>query len=338
MIHSLTTMDIDPLIVFNAASPAGAANCAMLMDELMCPICLDVFKYPMTTTCGHTFCLSCLYNAFLKTSCCPVCKKNTMCCMYPNQVIRSLSHIVTRATNQLQLTSMKKCHCRVEVLANTAHENLVLDSEKRALFSNNSVMSPKPMSKKLSILKPGGNKRFLASVCALSARVLDTSYFTFDVSSKDRWTLGVCVYSIPRSKAVVLSPCHEVWAVGLREGTIYSYLNPERVPLTHAKVNIVGIHIDVPKREMTIVNGMTGEILLLCINIPAYPHLFIGIHAQTDGQLKLDPGFSPPPPSSRDTAALLPPPHPSTPPLIVTSRSNGIVSPDNNPFSHNIIV
>lgn len=31
-----------------------------LEDQVICPICLEVFHNPVTTTCGHNFCMSCL--------------------------------------------------------------------------------------------------------------------------------------------------------------------------------------------------------------------------------------------------------------------------------------
>ncbi|XP_062850613.1 nuclear factor 7, ovary-like isoform X1 [Trichomycterus rosablanca] len=46
-------------------------------DQLQCSICLDVFKYPVSTPCGHNFCMTCI-NKYWDTSSycqCPVCKK-----------------------------------------------------------------------------------------------------------------------------------------------------------------------------------------------------------------------------------------------------------------------
>lgn len=45
-------------------------------DQLLCPICLDVFVQPATTPCGHNFCRSCLSSYWDKNpATCPVCKE-----------------------------------------------------------------------------------------------------------------------------------------------------------------------------------------------------------------------------------------------------------------------
>lgn len=46
-------------------------------EQFLCPICLDVFKRPVTTPCGHNFCLSCItsYWDAVPASKCPICKE-----------------------------------------------------------------------------------------------------------------------------------------------------------------------------------------------------------------------------------------------------------------------
>lgn len=47
-------------------------------ESLLCRICLEVFSDPVTTSCGHNFCKSCL-TQYWNTSqlcCCPLCKEN----------------------------------------------------------------------------------------------------------------------------------------------------------------------------------------------------------------------------------------------------------------------
>jgi Lon protease-like protein len=43
-----------------------------LDDNLVCPICLDIFYSPICTMCGHTFCNACLTKDFRK---CPLCNE-----------------------------------------------------------------------------------------------------------------------------------------------------------------------------------------------------------------------------------------------------------------------
>ncbi|XP_060951260.1 E3 ubiquitin-protein ligase TRIM39-like [Limanda limanda] len=46
-------------------------------DQLLCPICLDTFTKPVSTPCGHNFCLSCLSSYWdnERVHQCPVCKE-----------------------------------------------------------------------------------------------------------------------------------------------------------------------------------------------------------------------------------------------------------------------
>ncbi|XP_074518998.1 E3 ubiquitin-protein ligase TRIM11-like [Halichoeres trimaculatus] len=54
-----------------------ASNSLLSEEQLLCPICLDVFTRPVTTPCGHNFCMSCISNCWRspRVRQCPVCKK-----------------------------------------------------------------------------------------------------------------------------------------------------------------------------------------------------------------------------------------------------------------------
>ncbi|XP_030631993.1 E3 ubiquitin-protein ligase TRIM39-like [Chanos chanos] len=47
-------------------------------DQFRCSVCLDVFTEPVSTPCGHNFCLACLNTFWDNTElcCCPLCKEN----------------------------------------------------------------------------------------------------------------------------------------------------------------------------------------------------------------------------------------------------------------------
>ncbi|CAN0202532.1 unnamed protein product [Lampetra planeri] len=56
---------------------ASAAPAENVDRELTCSICLDTFDCPSTLSCGHSFCLQCLEDAWKETDsyCCPQCRK-----------------------------------------------------------------------------------------------------------------------------------------------------------------------------------------------------------------------------------------------------------------------
>lgn len=44
-------------------------------QELICGICLDLYKIPVTIACGHTFCKYCISEISLDSIVCPLCRK-----------------------------------------------------------------------------------------------------------------------------------------------------------------------------------------------------------------------------------------------------------------------
>ncbi|XP_031170891.1 E3 ubiquitin-protein ligase TRIM39-like isoform X1 [Sander lucioperca] len=53
------------------------SNSLLSEEQFLCPICLDVFTRPVSTPCGHNFCMSCLTSYWddIPVSQCPVCKE-----------------------------------------------------------------------------------------------------------------------------------------------------------------------------------------------------------------------------------------------------------------------
>ncbi|XP_053426759.1 E3 ubiquitin-protein ligase TRIM47-like [Nycticebus coucang] len=58
------------------------SNLRSFEDQVLCPICLEVFHNPVTTACGHNFCMTCLQGfwdhqtAMGETLYCPQCREN----------------------------------------------------------------------------------------------------------------------------------------------------------------------------------------------------------------------------------------------------------------------
>ncbi|RWS23696.1 E3 ubiquitin-protein ligase NRDP1-like protein [Leptotrombidium deliense] len=50
-------------------------NLSDFADELSCPICLGIFREPVTTSCRHVFCKQCIKLWSLKSMTCPVDRK-----------------------------------------------------------------------------------------------------------------------------------------------------------------------------------------------------------------------------------------------------------------------
>ncbi|XP_070708614.1 E3 ubiquitin-protein ligase TRIM39-like [Pempheris klunzingeri] len=55
----------------------ATSNSLLSEEQFLCPICLDVFVRPVSTPCGHNFCMSCIttYWTDIPVCLCPVCKE-----------------------------------------------------------------------------------------------------------------------------------------------------------------------------------------------------------------------------------------------------------------------
>ncbi|XP_078732811.1 E3 ubiquitin-protein ligase TRIM11-like [Lampetra fluviatilis] len=80
---------------------ASAAPAENVDRELTCSICLDTFDCPSTLTCGHSFCLQCLEDAWKETDsyCCPQCRKT-----FPRRPQLTRNVTIANLIDQLRVT------------------------------------------------------------------------------------------------------------------------------------------------------------------------------------------------------------------------------------------
>ncbi|XP_053349641.1 E3 ubiquitin/ISG15 ligase TRIM25-like isoform X2 [Clarias gariepinus] len=105
----------------------ASARAFLCKDQLQCLICLDVFTDPVSTPCGHNFCMTCLREFWCRTLHyqCPVCKEEFVIC--PDLHVNAfISELVNQFLNQLP-SKPKKVLCdsctekKVEALKSCLH-------------------------------------------------------------------------------------------------------------------------------------------------------------------------------------------------------------------------
>ncbi len=87
---SFTFLHLSPIVISNPAIFLIFSVCLLSLctampfsrsflseDQLLCSICLDVFDNPVSTPCGHSFCMTCIghYWDSVKHYQCPLCKQ-----------------------------------------------------------------------------------------------------------------------------------------------------------------------------------------------------------------------------------------------------------------------
>uniref|UniRef100_W5LIW2 E3 ubiquitin-protein ligase TRIM39-like n=1 Tax=Astyanax mexicanus TaxID=7994 RepID=W5LIW2_ASTMX len=82
-------------------------------DQLQCSICLDVFTDPVSTPCGHNFCMVCLRKYWNSSShCqCPVCKEefSRRPELHVNTFISGLAKILCDSCTEKKMEALKSC-------------------------------------------------------------------------------------------------------------------------------------------------------------------------------------------------------------------------------------
>uniref|UniRef100_A0A3Q1GJ93 RING-type domain-containing protein n=1 Tax=Acanthochromis polyacanthus TaxID=80966 RepID=A0A3Q1GJ93_9TELE len=82
-----------------ASTSTSPSEPSLLDKHITCSICMDVFKDPISTACGHSFCKDCLFRSFKFN--------DKQCPLFP------ISHVSVRLQwfSWIQLSFL--CSCRV---------------------------------------------------------------------------------------------------------------------------------------------------------------------------------------------------------------------------------
>ncbi|KAL0966974.1 hypothetical protein UPYG_G00302950 [Umbra pygmaea] len=102
-----------------------ASGSSFQVEDLTCPVCIDIYKDPVLLSCGHSFCKTCLqeYWEQRESQECPVCRRKSSNDLgHPSFALKSLCE----AFPQSQLVSQLASERRSEVLCSLHGEKLKL--------------------------------------------------------------------------------------------------------------------------------------------------------------------------------------------------------------------
>ncbi|XP_050957323.1 E3 ubiquitin-protein ligase TRIM39-like isoform X2 [Labeo rohita] len=134
--------------------PSMSSSSGPLTEELKCSVCLDVFKDPVSTPCGHNFCKSCLNQCWEKSeNCiCPLCKEifskrpdlklNTalrqVVQLYEKKFTLSKSKVLCDICDDTKMKALKSC-----LVCQTSYCEKHLEPHQRVLsFKKHKLMDP----------------------------------------------------------------------------------------------------------------------------------------------------------------------------------------------------
>ncbi|XP_008573584.1 PREDICTED: ret finger protein-like 4B [Galeopterus variegatus] len=235
-----------------------------LQAEATCPVCLDFFSYPVSISCGHTFCSCCIKKWMRERKnlrmICPMCREELEDSHFDEFHLRNLKLLIQQHFPLLEQSlhvSQKLLRFREDVTldAATANSLLVLSDDLRSVRCGKVCHSP--------LDDP---RRFTHLACVLGTPSFSAGchYWEVEVGEGKEWALGVCRESVDRETKSNLSPEQGFWLISMRAGAIHANSIPEqRIPASSG-LRRVAVFLDVELEEIKFFD--VGNDALICIH------------------------------------------------------------------------
>uniref|UniRef100_A0A8B9HCN6 B30.2/SPRY domain-containing protein n=1 Tax=Astyanax mexicanus TaxID=7994 RepID=A0A8B9HCN6_ASTMX len=226
-------------------------------QQFLCSICLDVFTDPVSTPCGHNFCMICIKTCWddCQQSYCPLCKEKFT--KRPELKVNTTLREVVEHFKKKHVLDKPEVLCDViRPLQPTLYKVLLLlillkylqTLSSSYLILSDDVKQVRHGDKKLNL--PDNPKRFTNYGNVLGKKGFSSGRFYYEVQvrGKTMWTLGVASESTDRKGESTLCPKNGYWTVILRKGNEY-YAGAEYSILLSLKERPqkVGVFVDYDK-------------------------------------------------------------------------------------------
>uniref|UniRef100_A0A3P9JBL0 Uncharacterized protein n=1 Tax=Oryzias latipes TaxID=8090 RepID=A0A3P9JBL0_ORYLA len=283
----------------------AAANFRLVEDLFQCSICLDVFKDPVSTPCGHNFCKNCItehLNIDVPLQC-PICRR--MFYPKPELQINTLIAEMIDAFSQngpmereteLQLAEelRNKKSSEVEQFSNAPKlpkgmetPKLLMKDELVKVQHHTIDMTFDPDTAYPGLILsddgkqvrccdsrrnlPENPKRFTECAFVLGKQGFSSGrfYFEVQVKGKTKWSIGVAKESVSRKGDIKLCPQNGFWALWMRSRGEYRALAGPSVSVhPRSAFEKVGVFVDYE----------AGLVSFYDVNNAAHIYSFTGCH------------------------------------------------------------
>uniref|UniRef100_A0A8C3JFC1 Uncharacterized protein n=1 Tax=Calidris pygmaea TaxID=425635 RepID=A0A8C3JFC1_9CHAR len=224
----------------------------MLQDEVRCSICLGIFQDPVSIYCGHSFCRSCITEAWegLSTNfSCPQCRETgDQKILRPNwelaEVIEAAKSDACRGPNRVRGMGGEG---KSMFPPKAAAVSLTLSPPPAQMTLDPQTASPwLYLSEDCKLVRwehheqdlPSNPKRFKVKDCVLGLRGFTSGWHRWDVEvhGQGTWAIGVAKESVPRNRDFDLNPNEGVWALCHILNGYQALTSPCATPLTLRRV------------------------------------------------------------------------------------------------------
>uniref|UniRef100_A0A7N9ANK1 B30.2/SPRY domain-containing protein n=1 Tax=Mastacembelus armatus TaxID=205130 RepID=A0A7N9ANK1_9TELE len=242
--------EIPPAFSLDVFPDMATAGSVLSKEQLLCPICLDLFNQPVSTPCGHNFCRDCIQAYWQSANLSQSTKDWHDTCIESAVYVGMARRAVRRVACQLEetiKTEVKKL-CETEFQRaqqwavditldpDTAHPKLVLSENKKQVYHGDVALN-----------LPDNPERFYPGVSILGKEGFSSGrfYYEVQVKGKTEWDIGVGLESVNRKGENILNPENGYWTLGMRKENSYWALasTPICLPLIE-KLDRVGVYVD----------------------------------------------------------------------------------------------